>query len=288
MKKSVFEVLKSASEKFSSAEIDSPRLDAEILLAHVMNCRRLDLYVDADKILPLEMILRFNELINRRLEGIPVAYLIGTREFMGLKFSVNENVLIPRPETEILTEFVGEFLRSIGGGFFADLGTGSGAICVSILKFVKNSRACAVDVSQKALDVAKFNAQKFHVDDRAEFFCGDLFAPLEGKIFDAIVSNPPYIPTNDLKSLQTEVQTEPKLALDGGADGLNFYRRIISDAPKFLRDGGLLAVEIGINQSSAVKNLFEQKNFVDVGILNDLAGIERVIFGRNVDKLSCV
>ena len=288
MKKSVFEVLKSATERLDAKNFDSTRLDAEILLAHVLNCRRLDLYIDADKILPLEMILRFNELINRRLEGIPVAYLTGTRDFMGLKFSVDENVLIPRPETEILTEFVGEFLRSIGGGFFADLGTGSGAICVSILKFVKNSRACAVDVSQKALDVAKFNAQKFHVDDRAEFFCGDLFSPLEGKIFDAIVSNPPYIPTNDLKSLQTEVQTEPKLALDGGADGLNFYRRIISDAPKFLRDGGLLAVEIGINQASAVKNLFEQKNFADVGILNDLAGIERVIFGRNVDKVLSV
>ena len=281
-------ILRSATQRLLDGNIDSPRLDAEILLAHVLNCRRLDLYVDADKILPLEMILRFNELINRRLEGIPVAYLIGTREFMGLKFSVNENVLIPRPETEILTEFVGEFLRSIGGGFFADLGTGSGAICVSILKFVKNSRACAVDVSQNALEVAKFNAQKFHVDDRAEFFCGNLFEPLEGKIFDAIVSNPPYIPTSDLKFLQTEVQTEPKLALDGGNDGLNFYRRIISDAPKFLRDGGLLAVEIGINQASAVKNLFEQKNFVDVGVLNDLAGIERVIFGRNVDKVLSV
>ncbi|MBR2518558.1 MAG: peptide chain release factor N(5)-glutamine methyltransferase [Selenomonadaceae bacterium] len=279
MTKSVFEVLKSATERLDAKKIDSPRLDAEILLAHVLNCRRLDFYIDADKILPLESILRFNELINRRLEGIPVAYLTGTREFMGLKFSVNENVLIPRPDTEILTEFVGEFLRSIGGGFFADLGTGSGAICISILKFVKNVRACAVDISENALDVAKFNAQKFHVDDRAEFFCGNLFDPLEGKIFDAIVSNPPYIPTNDLKTLQTEVQTEPKLALDGGNDGLDFYRRIISDAPKFLRDGGLLAVEIGINQASAVKNLFERANFVDIEILNDLSGIERVIFG---------
>ncbi|MBR1645523.1 MAG: peptide chain release factor N(5)-glutamine methyltransferase [Selenomonadaceae bacterium] len=284
MKKSVFEVLKSASEKFSAAEIDSPRLDAEILLAHVLNCRRLDLYVDSQRILPLEMIFRFNELINRRLNGIPVAYLTGTKDFFGLSFAVNENVLIPRPETEILAEFVGEFLRSIGGGFFADLGTGSGAICVSILKFVKNSRACAVDISNAALDVAKFNAQKFHVDDRAEFFCGDMFAPLTGKIFDAIVSNPPYIPTNDLKTLQTEVQTEPKLALDGGDDGLNFYRRIISDAPKFLRAGGLLAVEIGINQAQAVKNLFTRAGFVDVEILNDLAGIERVIYGRNVDN----
>ena len=198
MKKSVFEVLKSATERLNAQKIDSPRLDAEILLAHVLNCRRLDLYVDSDKILPLEMIFRFNELINRRLNGIPVAYLTGTKDFFGLSFAVNENVLIPRPETEILAEFVGEFLRARGETFFADLGTGSGAICVSILKFVKNSHAVAVDISNDALDVAKFNAQKFHVDDKAEFFCGDMFAPLTGKIFDAIVSNPPYIPTNDL------------------------------------------------------------------------------------------
>lgn len=282
MKKSVFEVLKSATRRLEAEKIENPRLDAEILLAHVLNCRRLSLYVDSERILPLETVFRFDELINSRIKKIPVAYLTGTKEFFGLNFAVNENVLIPRPETEILAEFVGEFLRErVGEQNFADLGVGSGAICVSILKFVKNSRACAVDVSKNALDVAKFNAQKFHVDDRAEFFCGDLFSPLEGKIFDAIVSNPPYIPTSDLKSLQSEVQREPMLALDGGNDGLNFYRRIISDAPKFLVDGGLLAVEIGYNQSIAVKNLFEQAKFVEIGSLNDLSGIERVIFGRN-------
>ena len=281
MKKSVTEVLKSATARLGDGGIDSPRLDAEILLAHVLNCRRLDLYVDAGKILSLEEILRFNELITRRLEKIPVAYLTGTREFMGMKFSVTPDVLIPRPDTEIVTEFVGEFLRSLGHEvIFADLGTGSGAICVSILRFIKPAWACAVDVSPKALDVAKFNAQKFYVDDRIEFFCGDLFAPLDGKIFDAIVSNPPYIPTNDLKSLQAEVQTEPKLALDGGDDGLNFYRRIISDAPKFLATGGLLAVEIGINQSTAVKNLFARAGFGDVEIIRDLSGIERVVAGK--------
>ena len=198
---------------------------------------------------------------------------------MGLTFAVNESVLIPRPETEILTELVGEFLRARGGGIFADLGAGSGAICVSILKFVKTSRAVAVDISAEALAVAKFNAKKFHVDDRAEFFCGDLFAPLTGK-FDAIVSNPPYIPTCDLKTLQTEVQREPKLALDGGEDGLNFYRRIISDAPQFLSENGVLAVEIGINQASAVKKLFEAANFVDIEIFKDLAGLERVVIGK--------
>ena len=278
--KTVSEVLRTATERLTVGRIDTPRLDAEILLAHVLGWRRLSLYVDTDKTLPLEKILRFNDLITRRLDGIPVAYLTGTREFMGLTFAVNESVLIPRPDTEILTEGVGKYLRGLGGNVtFADLGTGSGAICVSILKFVQSARASAVDISNEALNVAKFNAAKFHVDDRADFFCGDLFAPLTGKTFNAIVSNPPYIPTRELETLQAEVRREPRLALDGGADGLNFYRRIISDAPRFLVKGGLLAVEIGINQAQAVKSLAEAAGFVDIQIFKDLAGIERVVAG---------
>ncbi|MBR3050234.1 MAG: peptide chain release factor N(5)-glutamine methyltransferase [Selenomonadaceae bacterium] len=281
MKYSIKNVLSDATQRLSAQKIDTPRLDAEILLAHVLNCRRLTLYIDSEKILPLESVLRFNDLINRRLKKIPVAYLTGTKDFMGLTFAVNENVLVPRPDTEILTELVGEFLRErVGGGIFADLGTGSGAIAISILKFVKSARAMAVDISEAALSVAKFNAEKFHVADRIKFLCGDLFAPLEGKIFDAIVSNPPYIPTNELKTLQAEVQREPKLALDGGADGLNFYRRILCDAPRFLVDGGILAVEVGINQSSVVKNLFLATGFVDVEIIKDLSGLERVVAGK--------
>ena len=281
MKKfSVLEVLRSATERLKSGGIENPQLDAEILLAYVLKWRRLNLYVDAEKILPLESILRFNDLITQRLKKFPVAYLTGTKEFMGLAFAVNENVLIPRPETEILTELVGEFLRARGGGNFLDLGAGSGAICISILKFVKSARATAVDISAKALEVAKFNAEKFHVEDRIEFFCGDLFAPLEGKFFDAILSNPPYIPKSELETLQAEVQREPRLALDGGDDGLNFYRLIISDAPRFLIDRGILAVEVGINQAAKVKILFEQRNFIDVEIFKDLAGIERVVIGR--------
>ena len=280
MKNSIQTTLKAAVERLAAKNIDSPRLDAEILLAHVLNCRRLTLYVDFDKILPLGAVLKFNELINRRLEGVPVAYLTGIKDFMGLSFAVNENVLIPRPETEILTELVGEYLRELAREvIFADLGTGSGAIPISILKFVKNARAIAVDISEAALEVAKFNSQRFNVDDRIKFFCGDLFAPLTGK-FDVIVSNPPYIPTSELKTLQSEVKREPQLALDGGKDGLTFYRRIISDAPKFLVDGGLLAVEVGINQALEVKNLFEAANFVDVDIFKDLAGLERVVAGK--------
>ena len=280
MKNSVKNILANATKLLAERNIDSPRLDAEILLAHVLGWRRLNLYIDDEKNLSLESILRFNDLITRRLENFPVAYLTGAREFMGLAFAVNESVLIPRPETEILTELVGEFLRTRGGGVFADLGTGSGAICVSILKFVKSARAVAVDISADALAVAKFNAEKFHVEDRVNFFCGDLFAPLTGKTFDAIVSNPPYIPSGELESLQAEVRREPRLALDGGADGLNFYRRIISCAPKFLNDGGTLAVEVGVNQSSAVKKLFAASGFVDVEIFKDMSGLERVVAGQ--------
>ena len=283
--KTIADVLNSATNRLETGGIDSPRLDAEILLAHVLNCRRLTLYVDAEKILPLEKILRFNELITRRLKKIPVAYLTGTKEFFGLNFAVNENVLIPRPDTEILAEGVGEYLRGLGGEVnFADLGTGSGAIAVSILKFVKNSRACAVDISPKALKVAKFNAAKFHVDDRINFYCRDLFAPLTGKIFNAVVSNPPYIPTNELETLQAEVQSEPQLALDGGSDGLNFYRRIINDAPNFLVAGGLLTVEVGLNQAAAVKKLIAgNAHFERVETLKDLSNIDRVVAARKIE-----
>lgn len=278
--KSVAEILKAGTARLEVGGTENPRLDAEILLAHVLGWRRLNLYVDAEKKLPLKSVLRFEELITRRLKKIPVAYLTGTRDFMGLSFAVNEKVLIPRPETEILAELVGEYLRELGGEVnFADLGTGSGAIAVSILKFVKNARACAVDISAEALEVAKFNAQKFHVEDRIEFFCGDLFAPLNGK-FHAIISNPPYIPTGELENLQAEVKSEPKIALDGGGDGLEFYRRIISEAPRFLVSGGLLAVEVGINQATAVKSLLERENFTGVEVVKDLSGIERIVVGK--------
>lgn len=274
----VKEILSRATLHLEEKKIDTPRLDAEILLAYVLNCRRLKLYTDAEKILTDEEISRLKKLIERRAEKIPVAYLIGTKEFMGLNFVVTPEVLIPRPDTEILTQCAIEFLQDFDGEkIFADIGTGSGAICISVCKFVKNSFAVAVDISEKSLEVAKFNAEKFGVDDRINFFCGNLFEPLAGKKFSAIVSNPPYIPTADLKNLQDEVKKEPLTALDGGADGLNFYREIISTAPKFLLNGGLLAVEIGSTQAEDVKKIFAENNFCEIKILRDLAGLERVI-----------
>ena len=274
-------ILIQATLRLEENKIDTPRLDAEILLAYVLNCRRLTLYTDAEKILTDEQISRFEKLIELRIKKIPVAYLIGTKEFFGLNFVVNENVLIPRPDTEILTQCAIEFLQTFDGAKnFLDIGTGSGAICISILKFCKNSFAAATDISEKSLEVAKFNAKKFNVDDRVNFFCGNLFEPIGEKKFAAIISNPPYIPTAEIKTLQDEVKNEPLRALDGGEDGLNFYREIISKSPKFLLNGGLLAVEIGINQAVAVKKIFAENNFCDIEILKDLAGLERVICAR--------
>lgn len=279
--KKVFEILKIATEKLSEKKIENPRLDSEILLAYVLNWQRLKLYTDSEKILTEEEIFRFENLIERRAKKIPVAYLIGRKEFFGLNFFVTPEVLIPRPETEILTQCATEFLQTFDGEKnFLDIGTGSGAICISILKFCKNSFAYAVDISEKSLEVAKFNAQKFNVDDRVKFFCGNLFEKVSGKKFSAIISNPPYIPSGEIKNLQEEVKKEPLRALDGGEDGLKFYREIIFQSPKFLISGGILAVEIGINQAEAVKKFFLENNFCEIKILKDLSGIERVIFGK--------
>ena len=179
-------ILSQATLRLEQAKIDTPRLDAEILLAHVLNCQRLKLYTDSEKILSSEEIERFENLISQREKKIPVAYLIRKKEFMGLNFFVDENVLIPRPETEILAQIVIENLS--GEKIFVDLGTGSGAICISVCKFLKTARAFAVDISENALKIAKLNAEKFFVDDRINFFCGNLFEPLAEKKFDAVVS----------------------------------------------------------------------------------------------------
>ncbi len=270
--------LKLATEKLEKAGIDTPRLDAEVLLAYILNTRRLALYVQSAKVLSVEQITRYHNLLQRRLERIPVAYLTGHKEFMGLNFAVTPDVLIPRPDTEVLAQGVIESLYTFNRSIkIADLGVGSGAICVSILKFVENVTAVAVDISKNALEIAQFNAQKFNVDDRITFYEGNLFEPLEGQTFEVIVSNPPYIAAEEFKNLQAEVTGEPRLALYGGKDGLKFYREIIEAAPKFLADDGFLAMEIGFNQSSAVQKLLEEGNFKRIQIWKDLAGIERVI-----------
>lgn len=272
-------ILKWTEQYFSSKGVESPRLDAEVLLSHILQKERIYLYVHFDEPLEAPELGRFREMIKQRIQRIPVAYIIGEREFMGLPFRVSPAVLIPRPDTEILVEAAIERLKKTGGRCFTDIGTGSGAIALSVLHYLPESSACAVDLSAEALAVASENAQQLGLSERLEFFCGDLYQPVKTRCFDAILSNPPYIPKADIAGLEPEVREfEPFSALDGGTDGLDFYRRLVKDGESLLQPGGFMAFEVGIYQAQAVVDL--AKTSLSLGnaeILKDYGGIDRVV-----------
>lgn len=279
-------ILKWTEEYFQKYNIENPRLDAEVLLGYVLNKERIFLYVHFDQPLDSEELAKFKECIKKRAMKMPVAYITGVREFMGLDFKVTEATLIPRPDTEILVETAMERLGKIAGNeagtgkCFADLGTGSGAICLSILNYMKEIEAVTVDISPKAIAVAKENAEKFAVSDRIEFLEGDFLKPLENKgKFTAILSNPPYIPKQDILGLESDVKDfEPMGALDGGIDGLDFYRQLLVKSANYIEDGGFLAIEIGINQSQVILEM-AKRNLMwgKVEVIKDLAGIDRCV-----------
>ena len=275
------DLLRRAEGIFDDSGIESARLEAEILLAHVLKVSRLYLYVNPEYLLTQEQVDSYNELIERRLKHEPTAYILGRREFMDLNLIVNEDVLIPRPETEILVETVIDQLNDIRSiTKIADIGTGSGAIAISLAKHLPYTSIEAVDISEKALHVAKLNANKYNLGSRIIFHLGDLISPLEGK-FKAIVSNPPYIPSKVIDTLQSEIKEyEPKISLDGGADGLDFYRRLIADSPNLLTEDGFLAMEIGADQAEPVTDLAQSGHFREVEIIKDLSHDDRVIICR--------
>lgn len=278
-------ILKWTENFFAERGIESPRLDAEVLLSHVLKKERIYLYVHFDEPLQAEELASFRELIKKRAARIPVAYLTGEREFMGLKFKVNKDTLIPRPDTEILVQTAVDALMKSGDSkiHFADIGTGSGAIALSILKFIPAATAETVDIVAGALKIAQENAQNLGVADRIAFHNGDLLAPLtKGENnYSAIISNPPYIPQKDIATLAPEVKNaEPMTALSGGMDGLDFYRRLCKEAPKLLTAGGFIAFEVGINQAAAVAALARENPLLNpetIKIIKDYAGIERVV-----------
>lgn len=272
-------ILKWTESYFTEKGIETPRLDAEVLLSHVLKKERIYLYVHFDEPLESGELAEYRELVKQRVQHVPVAYLTGSREFMGLDFAVTPAVLIPRPETELLVQTAIERLREMDGEkIFADIGAGSGAICLSVLRYVPDARCEAVDISEEALKVAEKNAELLGVSDRISFHHGNLLEPLKGRHFRAVLSNPPYIPNSDIGGLAKEVKdAEPWLALDGGADGLDFYRRLSREAPDYLEVGGFLAMEIGINQAQAVCRLLETEGRMsNTELYKDLAGIERV------------
>ena len=270
-------ILKWTEQYFKEKGIESPRLDAEVLLSHILGRERIYLYVHFDEPLEPAELARYREAIKQRVQRVPVAYIIGEKEFMGLTFKVTEDTLVPRPDTEILVQAAVERLRARGEApRFADIGTGSGAICLSVLHFLPKAQADTVDISPAARAIAEENAAALEVADRVTFHTGDLLAPLAGS-YDAILSNPPYIPDDDIAALAPEVRLkEPHTALAGGKDGLDFYRRLTADAPALLKDGGFLAVEVGIHQAAPVAAL-AVPSFSRTEILKDYAGIERVV-----------
>jgi release factor glutamine methyltransferase len=259
------------------------RLEAQVLLGHVLSCPRIELVARSDEEPSDDQKARFRDLIRQRVEGWPVAYLVGRREFYLLPFEVTPAVLIPRPDTETLVLEALRLLKGQPSPRVLDLGTGSGCIAVSLAHQCKGATVAAVDVSPDALEVARRNADRHGVADRVSFHQGDLFAPLPaGAAYDLIVSNPPYVTPTELAGLAPEVRDhEPRVALDGGPDGLAFYRRIAADAARFLAPGGSVLVEVGWTQDAAVRALFEGAPDLTVGAsVKDGAGRSRVVTAK--------
>ena len=270
------------TQYFQNHEIESPRLDAELLLAKVLHKQRIFLYTDFEEIVNPEELALFKSFIQKRVKGISTAAIIGEKEFMGLTFHVNEDVLIPRPDTETWLEKVIQYHRNDGAIEVADLGTGSGAILLSFLYYCKEAKGVGIDISEKALAVAKENGKELAMEERAAWTLGDYIDALpEGVLYDGILSNPPYIPREDIAYLQEEVKHEPMLALDGGEDGLVFYRRLAEKAAAHLKEGGFLAVEFGIHQWEEILSLLKETGaFEDFEVIKDYGDIERAIYCR--------
>ncbi len=257
--------------------VENARLESEWLLCAALGLDRVGLYVNFEKPLQPHELAEVRGTVARRARREPLQYILGSQEFMGMEFRVSPAVLIPRHDTETL---VHEAVNRAGGvKKVLDLGSGSGCIAVALAKLLSDATVTSVDCSTKALDIARENAGKNGVTVR--FLAGSLFQPVAGELFDLIVSNPPYIPTADLDGLQPEVREfEPKGALDGGADGLDFYRLIIPAAPDHLNPGGWLMVEVGTGQADAVRGMFTTAGFTEIFTAKDPGGIDRVVGGQ--------
>lgn len=281
----VLALIRWADERFRKEGITTPRLDAEVLLAETLCLDRVGLYTHFDQPLQPDELARFKKLILRRLRREPVAYILGRKEFWSLPIRVSADVLIPRPETETL---VAEALKVLAPAGKEDLhileiGTGSGAISIALARERPAARITASDISPKALSVAKKNALQNGVREQIRFLQGDLFQPVpSSEIFDMVVSNPPYIPRVEISSLFPEVRDyEPRVALDGGTDGLDFFRRALPAVNEYLRPGGWFLAEMGAGQDSQVLKIAEKNRDLDsFGSAKDLSGINRVFKAR--------
>jgi release factor glutamine methyltransferase len=279
----ILEVLRWTTGFLRDKDVPTPRLDAEVLLAHALATDRVRLYIDFERALTPEELARYRELVKRRARREPVAYIRAVKEFWSLEFEVAPAVLIPRPETELLVEESLKAARSLPTQpprlppRLIEVGTGSGAVAVALATELKG-RVWATDNSPETLTLARRNARRHGAD--VEFALADLLEPFASESFDVVVSNPPYVPTNELAHLAPELNYEPRAALDGGEDGLVVIRELAKEAPRVLAKGGWLLLEVGAGQAPEAITLLEAAGLSGVTSARDLSGVERVVKGR--------
>lgn len=286
MEPTVRQCLKFAGGVLEKSGVDSPKLSAEVLLAHVLNCSRINVLLNGDRLLSSEEAVLYEKLVYRREQGEPVAYLVGNREFYGLDFKVGPGVLVPRPETEHIIEFCEAEYASEDEFVFADLGTGSGILAVTLAHVFPRAKGVAVDLSRDALAIARENADRHGVADRVQFVHADFCRPLSKKwCFDLVVSNPPYVTEEEYFEVSEEVRNfEPKMALTSGEDGLDHIREFLPRIVDMLRSGGKLFFEFGWRQGEGVKKILHQYDTELAGIVvrKDLSGHDRVAVAQKI------
>jgi len=280
----VLEVIQKSTEFLARKRVDSPRLQTELLLAHVLKLPRMKLYLNFERQLSTGETETLRELVKRRGQREPLQHILGTTSFCGLEIAVDRRVLVPRPETELLAEAGWEFLSTLSPqrATALDLGTGSGCLAITLAVKCPAAGVTATDVSLEAITVATGNAARHGVGTRIGFRCGAGFGTVAaGARFELIISNPPYIPSAEIESLQPEVRDfDPRQALDGGADGLDFYRLIAAQAPAFLQPAGRIMLELGDDQAGPVSQIFEAQNCIVEAVKQDYTQRPRILIVR--------
>ena len=275
------DLIDKATVELKTKKIDNPKLKSRLLMQFILDKPRQYIVVNDNKELTKMQEEKYFYYIQKLIKGTPLQHITHSQEFMKMNFFVNEDVLIPRPDTEILVEEVIKIAKKIQAKNILDLCTGSGAIAVSLAKYIKNSKITAIDISKRAIEIARRNAKKNEVENQIKFLESDLFTNLPKEKFDIIVSNPPYIKKHIIKMLDKQVQNEPEIALNGGEDGLDFYRKIINQACEFLKYEGYLCLEIGYDQKIEVIDLIEQEDkYTNTYCKKDLYGNDRVIITK--------
>jgi release factor glutamine methyltransferase len=284
----ILEVIQRSTDFLAKKGVASPRLQVELLLAHLLRLPRLQLYLSFERVLTKAELDALRALVQRRGQREPLQYIVGSTSFCGLEIALNRHVLIPRPETELLAERAWTFLQKADGEPSAlEIGTGSGCLAIAVAHHAPKAKICATDISGPALELASRNAETHQVAGRVAFHQGDLFSatPMDAR-YDLILSNPPYIPTARIETLETEVRDhEPRSALDGGTDGQDFYRRIAAEAGAWLRPAGCIMLELDDEGAQATREIFQQEKWNIESVEKDYRGQERILIARPVDAL---